>query len=290
LGDFSWFYSPALSIPLVHAMPLPSYKEVRKAYVKSDSVLLDRRGEVIQELRTDLNRRRLDWAPLKNISPALKEAVIAAEDKRFYSHSGIDYQALGSALLQRLTSSGMRGASTLSMQLAALLDRDLQPVKGKRSLWQKGRQILAARELEGSWSKEEILEAYLNLVTFRGELQGVAAAARGLFGKEPHGLDRPESLLLASLIRSPGASMADLNKRALRLAESLKWPAADLEVSAKGKQVFLGSSPLRHSSALAPHLARHLLKGQPPGAPSVPPWTGKFSAWPSTGWFTTFSP
>ena len=54
---------------------LPSYQEVRKAHVKSDSVLLDRRGEVIQELRTDLNRRRLDWAPLKDISPALKEAV-----------------------------------------------------------------------------------------------------------------------------------------------------------------------------------------------------------------------
>ena len=248
------------------ASALPSYPEVRKAYVKSDSVLLDRWGEVIQELRTDMNRRRLDWASLKNISPALKEAVIAAEDKRFFSHSGIDTQALGSALLQGLTSSSLRGASTLPMQLAALLDKDLQPVKGKRSIWQKGRQMLAARELERGWSKEEILEAYLNLVTFRGELQGIVAAARGLFGKEPHGLDRSESLLLASLIRSPGASLADLNKRALRLAESLNWPAAGLEVSDKGRQVAMGSNLMRHSSTLAPHLARHLLKGQPPGS------------------------
>jgi penicillin-binding protein 1C len=256
----------ALCLSPAKASALPSYPEVRKAYVKSDSVLLDRRGEVIQELRTDMNRRRLDWASLKNISPAVKEAVIAAEDKRFHSHSGIDYRALGSALLQGLTSSGMRGASTLSMQLAALLDPDLQPVKGKRSIGQKGRQILAAGELERGWSKEEILETYLNLVTFRGELQGIVAAVRGLFGKEPHGLDRPESLLLASLIRSPGASLADLNKRALRLAESLQWPAVDLEVSVKEKQVFLGSNFPRPSAAQAPHLARHLLKDLPPGS------------------------
>ncbi len=117
----------ALSIFSGSGLGLPSFPEVRKAYVKSDSVLLDRRGEVIQELRTDPSRRRLDWVPLKDISPALKEAVIAAEDKRFYSHSGIDYRALGSALLNGLTSSRRRGASTLSMQLAALLDRDLQP-------------------------------------------------------------------------------------------------------------------------------------------------------------------
>ena len=135
LLPFAFFLLVALSAFPGVASALPSYPEVRKAYVKSDSVLLDRRGEVIQELRTDLNRRRLDWAPLKNISPATKEAVIAAEDKRFYSHSGIDTQALGSALLKGLTSSGMRGASTLSMQLAALLDPDLQPLKGKRSIW-----------------------------------------------------------------------------------------------------------------------------------------------------------
>ncbi len=80
---------------------LPSYAEVRKAYVKSDSLLLDRRGEIIHELRTDFKQRRLDWTPLKDISPALKEAVVAAEDRRFYAHSGIDYRALG-ALCSRV--------------------------------------------------------------------------------------------------------------------------------------------------------------------------------------------
>ncbi|MCX5918232.1 MAG: penicillin-binding protein 1C [Deltaproteobacteria bacterium] len=256
---------PALCFFPADAFALPSYPEVRKAYVKSDSVLLDRRGEVIYELRADPKRRRLDWTPLKDISPALKEAVVAAEDRRFYAHSGIDYQALGAALFQGLTSSGMRGASTLSMQLAALLDKDLQPARGRKSIRQKGKQILAAWDLERVWSKEEILEAYLNLITFRGELQGVSAASRGLFGKAPHGLDRSESLLLASLIRSPGAAYADLTKRAVYLAESLKWPLDPAEISSRGRQVFMGPNLFRPQTALAPHLARQLLKDQPPG-------------------------
>jgi penicillin-binding protein 1C len=247
------------------AFALPSYTEVRRAFVKSDSVLLDRHGEIIHELRTDFKQRRLEWTPLKDISPALKEAVVAAEDRRFNDHSGIDYQALGAALLQGLTFSGIRGASTISMQLAALLDRDLQPAKGRKSYWQKGKQFLAARELERTWSKEEILEAYLNLITFRGELQGISAVSRGLFGKEPHGLDRYESLFLACLIRSPGASYADLTKRAQYLADSLQWPADAAEISSRGKQVFLGPSLFRSQTALAPHLARQLLKDPPPG-------------------------
>jgi penicillin-binding protein 1C len=247
------------------ASALPSYPEVRKAYVKSDSLLLDRRGEVIHELRTDPQRRRLDWTPLKDISPALKEAVVAAEDRRFYAHSGIDYLALGSALFQRLTSSRTRGASTLSMQLAALLDKDLKPARGRKSIRQKGKQILAAWELERAWSKEEILEAYLNLITFRGEFQGISAASRGLFAKAPHGLDRLESLLLASLIRSPGASYAELTKRATLLAGSLEWPVDPAEISSRGKQVFMGANLVRPQTALAPHVARQLLKDKPPG-------------------------
>ena len=244
---------------------MPSYPEVRKVYMKSDSLLLDRHGEIIHELRMDFKQRRLDWTPLRDISPALKEAVIAAEDRRFYAHSGFDLQALGAALFQGLTSSGMRGASTISMQLAALLERDLQPGKGRKSIWQKGKQVLAAWELERLWSKDEILEAYLNLITFRGELQGVSAASRGLFGKDPHGLDRSEALLLASLIRAPGASYVDLTKRANHLAESLKWSVDPKETSSRGSQVFLGPNLHRPQTSLAPHLARQLLKDQPPG-------------------------
>ncbi len=239
---------------------LPSYEEVRQAYTKSDSLLLDRHGERIHEIRIDRDRRRLDWIPLKKISPALQEAVVQAEDKRFYEHSGVDLRAVIAALFQRLSSSGVRGASTISMQLSAILEEDLRPGKDRRSFAQKGKQALVAMRMEASWSKDEILEAYLNLVSFRGELQGIAAAARGLFGKDPHGLDRPESLIAAALIRSPGASAEDLSRRAVRLGESLKWSPKTLDISLKVRQVFLRANvpPLRNS--LAPHVAGRLMK------------------------------
>ncbi len=247
------------------AFALPTYQEVRQSYVKSDSVLLDRHGEILHELRMDKERRRLDWTSLANISPVLKEAVIQAEDKRFYEHGGVDYRSMGAALIQGLTSESLRGASTITMQLASLLDKELQSKKGRRSIWQKERQILNAWEIEKRWSKAEIFEAYLNLVSFRGELQGIAAASRALFGKDPHGLDQPESLILASLIRSPNASSEEVSKRASYLNRTMGWPGEGDPIDAKVKQIFLGPNFIRPQAALAPHMARQLLQGRPNG-------------------------
>jgi penicillin-binding protein 1C len=245
---------------------LPSYQEVRQSYVKSDSLLLDRRGEVLHELRTDPLQRRLDWTPLQNISPALKEAVIQAEDKRFYEHGGVDYRSMGAALIQGLTSESVRGASTITMQLASILDKEIQSRKGRRSIWQKEKQILNAWEIEQKWSKTEIFEAYLNLLTFRGELQGILAASRGLFGKDPHGLGQSESLILASLIRSPNASSSELVKRVSHLNEATDWKISEEEIYAKVRQIFLGPNLPRPQEDLAPHVARYLLKGRPHGS------------------------
>jgi len=248
------------------AFALPSYQEVRESYVKSDSLLLDRHGEVLYELRTDKVRRRLDWTSLKNISPALRVAVMKAEDKRFYEHPGFDYKSIGGAVIQGLTSDSLRGASTITMQLASLLDRNLQPKKERKSIWQKGRQALKAWEIEKSWSKEEIFEAYLNHVTFRGELQGIAAASRGLFGKDPHGLDQSESLILASLIRSPNASSSELVKRVSYLNKVTDWKIGEEEIRSKVRQIFLGPNSPRPREDLAPHIARRLLIENPPGS------------------------
>jgi penicillin-binding protein 1C len=248
------------------AHALPSYDEVRKSYGKSDFLLLDRKGEVLHELRIDKNRRRLDWTCLRDISPALQEAVIQAEDRRFLDHRGVDYKSMGAAILSGLTSEGLRGASTITMQLASLLDRELQSRKGRRSIWQKERQVLGAWEIEKSWSKAEILEGYFNLVTFRGELQGIAAASRGLFGKNPHGLDQSESLLLASFIRSPNAASREVAKRASRLGQEMKWQIDDQEMDRKVREVFLGPNTVRPQGALAPHIARQLLQRQRKGS------------------------
>jgi len=247
------------------AQALPTYDEVRQSYVKSDSLLLDRHGEPLYELRTDKVRRRLDWTPWKNISPALKVAVIKVEDKRFYEHPGVDYKSMGAAVIKGLTSESLRGASTITMQLASLLDKELQPQKERKSLWQKGKQVLKAWEIEKNWSKEEILEAYLNFVTFRGELQGITAASRGLFGKEAHGLDQSEALILASLIRSPNASSSEVIRRVSYLNKAMDWQIGEEEIHSKVRQLFFGPNLPRPRMDLAPHLARQLLKGRPHG-------------------------
>ena len=103
------------------AQALPSYDEVRAGWVSTEGVLLDRHGEVIHELRVDMHGRRLDWVKLEEVSPAFVQTVIRAEDKRFYKHSGVDWLALGDAALDNLFSPRTRGASTLSMQVAAML-------------------------------------------------------------------------------------------------------------------------------------------------------------------------
>lgn len=248
------------------AQALPTYNEVRQSYVKSDSLLLDRHGEVLYELRTDKNRRRLDWTSLRNISPALKVAVVKAEDKRFYEHPGFDYKSMGAAVVEGLTSESLRGASTITMQLASFLDRELQAKKERRSIWQKGKQVIKSWGIEKGWSKQEILEAYLNLVTFRGELQGIAAASRGLFGKDPHGLNQSESLILTSLIRSPNASSSELIKRVSHLNKVMEWKVSEEEIHSKVRQIFLGPNLSRPRGDFAPHIARQLLKGKPHGS------------------------
>ena len=111
-----------------------------------------------------------------------------------------------------------------------------------------------------TWSKQEILEAYLNLVTFRGELQGIAAASRGLFRKDPSGLTESESLILAVLIRSPNASVEHVVKRALLLAASLKSRAEVTEIQALVTASLTAPYFLKPRIALAPHVALYLLK------------------------------
>ena len=248
-----------------HAYALPSFEEVRASHVKSESLLLDRHGSLLHELRTDKQVRRLDWTALSEISPSLKAAVICSEDKRFYAHAGVDYTALGAAALGFLTGSGLRGASTITMQLASFLNRNTAVKTKQRTLQQKTRQVFLAREIEKNWSKSEILEAYLNLVTFRGEYAGIAAASRGLFGKNPHGLDQPESLILASLIRAPNANVKALETRVLHLNQRLQWPVPISVTQSIIQNVYMGINHIRPRANLAPHPARVLLKDQPAG-------------------------
>jgi penicillin-binding protein 1C len=240
----------------IHNPQFPTFADVRAAYQPSDVALLDRHGVVIHEVRVDSRRRRLAWTSLNDVSPALQAAVIASEDRRFYAHHGVDVPAVVGAALQLLRGGPRRGASTLSMQLATQIDPQRRPRRnGWRALVEKWRQMQRAWALERNWSKAQILEAYLNLVTFRGELQGVAAATQVLFDKVPHGVTEAEALVLAVLLRAPNADPASVIRRAVALCEAVAGGSTQREIIVAVTHALSAPPGTGPRVALAPHVA-----------------------------------
>ena len=239
---------------------VPTYEEVRARWRPSEAWLLDRHGNVLVRQRMDFEVRRFGWTRLDDVSPALLEAIVQGEDRRFWQHAGVDWHAAAGALRDTVLRDRRRGASTITMQVAQLLD-DADPATPMRhGVWRKVQQVRRARALEARWTKPQILEAYLNLLGFRGELQGVGAAAEVLVGKAPRGLDRAESAVLAALLPAPGA----------RLERTVERACARLRVDSRGRDC----AAIRTAAArmlerrraplpaprLAPHLARALLR------------------------------
>jgi penicillin-binding protein 1C len=114
--------------------------------------------------------------------------------------------------------------------------------------------------LERIWSKDEILEAYLNLAITRGELAGVAALSRGLFAKAPHGLDSREAAVLTDLLREPMALPARAAARAAAILRRQSLPANDRELLAAATAALLRPPPLAPEADAAPEVARRLLQ------------------------------
>lgn len=246
------------------AAALPGFDEVRRNHRPSEAQLLDRHGELLHELRVDNTVRRLPWVPLQEISPALVDAVVRAEDRRFFEHGGVDWRALGDAAVDTFLKGAPRGASTLSMQVAAMLEPALRAAGSHRTVAQKWEQIRAARALEARWAKREILEAYLNLSPFRGELTGIGAAARGLLDKAPSGIDAREAAVLAALLRGPNAPPEVVGRRACGVAATTKRGLDCAPFDALAKTVLARAPRLDARAALAPHLARELLSRDAP--------------------------
>jgi penicillin-binding protein 1C len=238
------------------AHALPSFSEVKAAHKPSDVTLVDRHGTPIQTVRTDKTVRRLPWVPLTDISPALLHAIVLSEDRRFYQHSGVDWSAVAQSAWGNVWNTRTRGASTLTMQLAGLLDEDLARPTGGRSVTQKVGQAVTASRLESRWRKSEILEAYLNRVAFRGELVGVAALSQTLFGKHPSGLDAHEAALAAALLRSPNAEADTAARRACGVLQQQKLDCTG--VVALAHSAFRKRGGMVLGEQLAPHVARQL--------------------------------
>jgi penicillin-binding protein 1C len=161
-------------------------------------VVLDREGRLLRAYATSEGRWRLPAAE-KDVDPRFLRLLFTYEDKRFYTHIGVDSLSLGRATYQFATSGHIvSGGSTITMQVARLLEP-----REHRSLSAKLRQIVRAFELERSLGKSGVISLYLTLAPYGGNLEGIRAASLAYFGKEPVKLSLAEAALLVALPQSP---------------------------------------------------------------------------------------
>jgi penicillin-binding protein 1C len=238
---------------------LPSYDEVKNAHNPSDIHILDRHGELIHRLRTDRNVRRGQWISLDAVSPAFRQAIVLSEDKRFYEHSGVDWRAASAAAWGNLWNQKTRGASTLTMQLVGLLNDDLKSKKTGRTLTKKIEQSITAEWLELHWRKDQILEAYLNLVPFRGETVGIDALSQTLFSKAAQGLNNQDAAIAAALVRGPNAAPSEVTRRACNVLRLIETNASTATCDGLDHSVAqaLQRRAFEPSAGIAPQVARH---------------------------------
>jgi penicillin-binding protein 1C len=200
IGFVGWVYS-------LGPLPLDQARRVSTSVV-------DRNGKLLRAYAMADGRWRLPVDAKANVDPTYLKLLFAYEDQRFYAHDGIDPLALGRAALQLSTRGHIvSGGSTISMQLARLMEPRRQ-----RSLYAKLHQIVRAIELERALSKDEILNLYLALAPYGGNLEGIRAASIAYLGKEPKRLSLAEAALLVALPQSPETRRLDRYPDAARKA------------------------------------------------------------------------
>ena len=151
------------------------------------------------------------WRPYDEISLNLKRAIVTAEDGKFIHHHGFDWDGIQTALNKnRNQGRVVAGGSTISQQLAKNLF-----LVNKRSFVRKGQEAVATWMMERMWSKERILEVYLNSIEFGDNIYGVEAAAKHYFGKTAQSLTRDQAIFLAAILTNPKYFQDHRNSSAL---------------------------------------------------------------------------
>ncbi|XXX71777.1 penicillin-binding protein 1C [Sorangium sp. So ce134] len=248
------------------------------------TVLLDRHGVVLRELRAG-DGARARWLPLAEAGDRIQRALLAAEDRRFSLHPGVDPIAIARALGQLAAERRVvSGASTITQQLARALVPRPRTVRGKL-----GEMALALR-IEASLSKREILEQYLNRVAFGPGLRGVEAASRFYFDKPTADLSLAEAAALASMPRGPALydprrGSGPLERRRNRVLDRMLAAglAGEAEV-ARARAEPIALAP-KGGGLGAPHLVRAVLggalgpgAGPEAGGPAAAPLRGRASS------------
>src|SRR5262249_45764341 len=190
LGDVIDFYNKA-------AADLPDHTRLKGLKLPGTSVVLDSKGERFAEVFEE-NQRRV-WVVLADIPEHVQKAFIAAEDRRFYQHKGIDERGLIRAFIANLAQSGRpQGGSTITQQIVKnlLVGDDL-------TYERKIREMVTASRVERTLSKPEILELYLNSVYLGRGSWGIELASRSYFGEDAKDLTLGQGALLAGLVKGP---------------------------------------------------------------------------------------
>jgi len=220
------------------APTLPDVKQLADYQPKLPLRVLTSDGVVIGEFGDE--RRQL--VPLAQIPKAMKDAVIAVEDARFYEHGGIDTVGITRAVLSNMVHGMRQGASTITQQVA----RNVY-LSSERTFSRKLKEALIALRLEQELSKDQILEIYLNQIYLGQRAYGFAAASEAYFGKPLKDITLAEAAMLAGLPKAPGANNPVANPRRARARQlyvldrmqSLGFVTADQAVKAKDEKLQL---------------------------------------------------
>lgn len=219
------------------------------------ATILDRHGEVLYEPLAS-SGNRAEW--LAHVPPMIENATLAAEDRRFYRHPGIDPISIVRATWRNLRAMQVvEGGSTITQQVAKLLLRSKQ-----RSLREKWQEAVLALRLEHRYTKREILALYLNLAPYGNRINGVARASRAYFGADPGHLTPAQAAFLASLPQRPSAfnPLRDPERARARQRRILAIMTLSPERRAEAMRERLQFTP-----KLQPVLAMHFIERLPPG-------------------------
>ena len=221
--------------------------------IEYSTIITDNKGEVINAYLTSNQKWRMK-TELNEISSLLQKTIIAKEDRHFYSHPGVNPVAVVRAIFSNIFHMRrMSGASTITMQVAKMLE------PGKRNIWSKMREMFRAFQLELKYSKKEILQLYLNLVPYGGNIEGVKAASLLYFKKNPDHLSLAEITALSIIPNKPGVMVPGRNNDFI-VKERNRW----LEKFA-GRNVFTQkeiedalAEPMNATRGTVPHYLPHL--------------------------------
>ena len=209
LAAIGLMLATALAAWTVSLGPLPLTQARRVS-----TTIVDRNGKLLRAYAMADGRWRLPVDARTAVDPTYLKLLLGYEDRRFRSHPGVDPVALGRAALQLVTHGHIvSGGSTITMQLARLMEP-----RRERSVYAKLRQMVRALEIERQLSKDQILNLYLALAPYGGNLEGIRAASIAYFGKEPKRLSLAESALLVALPQSPENRRLDRYPEVARIA------------------------------------------------------------------------